>query len=210
MGISQEKLDYVLAHINDRPRIDVIRTAGISRKLMYKIVKLYGGELDYTRSKRNPVNIDIVRKYYPTMSAREIGSMFGISKSIVNKIAKEIGVNHNDETWKRIKEKSYAKLKQSRYKIDWHAVAKKSLIKRRLDEYRVWEGKPQLTRMKLKSITTKSYKAKWRLIHNYGYVETDEPYTLMFDTDTQRRNTGKFSENYYSEVYNLKFIPAYE
>lgn len=210
MGISQEKLDYVLAHINDRPRTKVARDAGVSMTMLYRIVRENGGELRHELSVRDPKTIEIVRKHYPTMTASEIGAMYGMTKSRVNKIAREIGVCHNEETWKRIKEISYAKMKQSRYKIDWHAIAKKSLIKRRLDEYRVWEGKPQLTRMKLKSITTKSYKAKWHLIHNYGYVETDEPYTLMFGTDTQRRNTGKFSENYYSEVYNLKFIPAYE
>lgn len=210
MKILQEQLDYVLAHINDRPRTKVARDAGVSMTMLYRIVRENGGELRHELSVRDPKTIEIVRKHYPTMTASEIGAMYGMTKSRVNKIAREIGVCHNEETWKRIKEISYAKMKQSRYKIDWHAIAKKSLIKRRLDEYRVWEGKPQLTRLKLKSITKKSYKAKYYLIHNYGYIETDEPYTLMYDSDTRRLEHERYNENYYSEKYKLKFISAYE
>ena len=41
--ITQAQVDYVLAHINDRPRRKVAEAAGICMSTMYRIVREHGG-----------------------------------------------------------------------------------------------------------------------------------------------------------------------
>lgn len=67
--ITQAQVDYVLAHINDRPRRKVAEAAGICMSTMYRIVRENGGELRYDLSTRHEGIEDTVRAYYPTMTA---------------------------------------------------------------------------------------------------------------------------------------------
>ena len=200
-NLTQEKIDYVIAHINDRPRTKVARHVGISMSSLYRIVREHGGELRYDLMRSNPENIELVKKYYPTMTGGEMQAKFGILKGSAEKIAHRLGIKHTDETMARIRQKFRNNITNNRYKIDYAKSSKKAQIKRRIDQFRVWEGKPQLTKFTIARTSAKVRRTKWYLIKRYAYIETTEPYTLMYDKDTHRIN-----ERYYIDKYKLKFI----
>lgn len=60
-NLTQEKIDYVIAHINDRPRAKVARHVGISMSSLYRIVREHGGELRYDLMRSNPEYIELVK-----------------------------------------------------------------------------------------------------------------------------------------------------
>lgn len=43
--ITQQQVDYIRAHANDRPRVKVARDAGVSVSTLYRIVHEAGGEM---------------------------------------------------------------------------------------------------------------------------------------------------------------------
>ena len=194
--ITQAQVDYVLAHINDRPRVRVAEAAGICMSTVYRIVRENGGELRHDLSTKRKGIEDTVRRYYPTMTAKEICARFGYSKTRVIAWAKRLGVRHTQETEERIR---------ARVNIDYKAMGERWKRKRRMDELRVLSGMSQKTRFKLKSINSKAYKAKWYLEHRYGYFGVDgEAYTLFYDKETRRCR----HEGYYSRKYGLRFVKA--
>lgn len=81
--ITQAQIDYVLAHINDRPRTDVAKAGGLGMSTVYRIVRENGGELRHDLSTKREGIEDTVRRYYPTMTAKEICGKFGYSKTRV-------------------------------------------------------------------------------------------------------------------------------
>lgn len=203
--ITQAQVDYVLAHINDRPRVRVAEAAGICMSTVYRIVRENGGELRHDLSTKRKGIEDTVRRYYPTMTAKEICAHFGYSKTRVIAWAKRLGVRHTQETEERIRQENIARLSEARVNIDYKAMGERWKRKRRMDELRVLSGMSQKTRFKLKSINSKAYKAKWYLEHRYGYFGVDgEAYTLFYDKETRRCR----HEGYYSRKYGLRFVKA--
>lgn len=199
--ITQAQVDYVLAHINDRPRVKVARDAGVSLGTLYRIVRENGGELRHDLSTKREGIEDTVRAYYPTMTAPEICARFGYSKTRVNTWAKRLGVRHTPETEQRIRQENMARLAEAKKHIDYKAMGQRLKRKRRYDEMRVLSGLKPLTRLRLKTMPTKAYKAKWNLCRKWGYTTADgEPYTLYYDGTTRRMD-----ESYYTKKYGLKF-----
>lgn len=201
MALTTEQRDYIVAHINDRPRTAVAKAAGISMTMLYRVVRMYGGEMAYERTRRNPQHVEIVKKYYPTMTGSEIEAKFGVLKGRAEKIAHELGIKHTNETQERIRRKIKDNITNNRHKIDFKKLGHKRSVRYKLEYYRVWEGKPQKTRLKLAKTSQKTYKAKYHLINRYGYIETTDAYTLMYDINTHRIN-----EQYCAEKYKLRFI----
>lgn len=199
--LTQEQRDYIIAHINDRPRAAVARAAGVSMSTMYYIVRQHDGAVLYEPSKRNPQHVELVKKYYPTMTGSEMQAKFGILKGRAEKIAHELGIKHTTETQARIKQKFRDNLANNIHKIDFRELGRKTSIRYKMEYYRKWEGKPQKTKLRLAETSYKIYKAKWHLIKRHGYIETTDAYTLMYDKDTHRTN-----ETYYAEKYGLKFM----
>lgn len=199
--ITAEQKDYIVAHINDRPRTAVAKTAGVSMTMLYRVVRMYGGDMAYERTRRNPQHVEIVKKYYPTMTGSEIEAKFGIRKKRAEKIAHELGIKHTPETQERIRQKIQDNITNNRHKIDFKELGHKRSVRYKMEYYRKWEGKPQKTKLRLAETSYKVYKAKWHLITRYGYIETTDAYTLMYD-----RNTHRMNEKYYTEKYGLKFI----
>ena len=200
-NLTQEKIDYVIAHINDRPRTKVARHVGISMSSLYRIVREAGGEMRYEHTRRNSEHWEIVRRCYPVMTTREIADKYGILYGRVNKIARELGVRHSQEVLDRQRAENIAKCKALRCKVDFAAIAAKRKRRKHYDELRVMSGLKPLTKLRLKTMPAKTYKAKWHLCRRYGYTEAvDEPYTLLYDSGTRRMD-----ESFYTKKYGLKF-----
>lgn len=199
--ITAEQKDYIVAHINDRPRTAVAKAAGVSMTMLYRLVRTHGGEMRHDLSRRNPLHVEIVKKYYPTMTGSEIEARFGILKGRADKIANELGIRHTPETQERIRQKIQDNITNNRHKIDFKELGHKRSVRYKMEYYRKWGGKPQKTKLRLAETSYKVYKAKWNLIKRHGYIETTDAYTLMYD-----RNTHRMNEQYYAGKYKLRFI----
>ena len=200
--ITQAQVDYVLAHINDRPRRKVAEAAGLSITTVYLIVREHGGELRHDLSTKREGIEDTVRAYYPTMTAPEICARFGYSKTRVNMWARRLGVKHSAETEERIRQENMARLVEAKKHIDYKAMGERLKRKRRYDELRVMSGLRPLTKFRMRAIQPKAYKAKWSLCRRQGYMEAEgAPYLLLYD-DTTRRSKN---ESYYTKKYGIKF-----
>lgn len=199
--LTEEQRNYIIDHINDRPRIAVARAAGVSLSAVYRIVHEQGGIMQYERTRRNPYHVELVRKYYPTMTGSEIQTRFGILKGRAEKIANELGIKHTPETQERIRQKMEVVRREARANIDYKAAGRRHSVCYKMEYYRKWEGKPQKTKLRLAETSYKVYKAKWNLVTRHGYIETTDAYTLMYDKDTHRMN-----EQYYAGKYKLRFI----
>ena len=123
--ITQQQVDYIRAHVNDRPRTKVARDAGVSMCTLYRIVREAGGEMLYERMRRNPEHVEIVRRCYPVMTTREIADRYGINYGRINKIAAELGVRHGGEVLERLERERNERINASRSKIDYAAIAAK-------------------------------------------------------------------------------------
>lgn len=199
--ITQQQADYIRAHADDRPRTKVARDAGVSLATLYRIVREAGGEMRHDLTRRNPAHVEIVRRCYPVMTTREIADKYGIKYGRVNKIARELGVSHGPEVVERMRCENAERVKASRANIDFAAAAAKRRRRMRYDELRVISGLKPLTRLRLKTMPYKAYKAKWHLCRRYGYTGAEgEPYTLLYDASTRRMD-----ESYYTKKYGLKF-----
>lgn len=199
--ITQQQADYIRAHVNDRPRVKVARDAGVSLDTVYRIVREAGGEMRYEHTRRNPEHVEIVRRCYPVMTTREIADRYGIGYRRVNLIARKLGVRHGPEVQARQERERNARLAAARANNDFAAIAAKRKRRKHYDELRVMSGLKPLTRLRLKTMPTKAYKAKWNLCRKWGYTTADgEPYTLYYDGTTRRMD-----ESYYTKKYGLKF-----
>lgn len=167
--LTEEQKDYIVAHINDRPRTAVAKAAGVSMTILYRVVRMYGGEMRHDLSRRNPQHVEIVKKYYPTMTGSEIEARFGILKGRADKIANELGIKHTPETQERIRKKMEVVRREARANIDYKAAGRKHSVCYKMEYYRKWEGKPQKTKLRLAETSYKVYKAKWHLITRHGY-----------------------------------------
>ena len=203
--ITQQQVDYVLAHINDRPRVKVARDAGVSLDTVYRIVREAGGELRHDLSTKREGIEEAVRRYYPTMTAKEISAQFGYSKTRVNTWAKRLGVRHTPETEQRIKTERMARLAEARAQMDYKAAHDKWRRKRRYDELRVMSGLPQRTRFKFAALSTQGRQTVWRMVRKHNYFQMDgEPRTLYYDGDTRR----VYTEARLAKKYGLHFVAA--
>ena len=74
-------MDYIKAHINDYPRKEVAKAAGVTLHTLYKYITILGGtKID------NKLNNETIRKIsdmYQTMTAREISEVTNIPLSDV-------------------------------------------------------------------------------------------------------------------------------
>lgn len=210
-SLTSSQRSYILAHLNERPRTEVARKAGVSVSAVYRLVRDNGGELLRDRARRNPEWVAIVRKRYPTMAGHEIERRFGITPNRANKIAHDLGIKHTPETEARLLREARSRLRANLGRVDQRKKAARWKRRRQLDQWRVWEGKPQNTGFRFATMTRRAYKAKHYLLRKYGYIAVEnEPYTLLYDSATRRRpHDGRKNgtERYYTEKYHLQFRP---
>lgn len=205
--ITQAQVDFVLAHLNDRPRCKVAQAAGISMTAMYRIVRENGGELRYDLSTKHEGIEDTVRRYYPDMTASEISARFGYSKTRINTWAKRLGIRHSPETEERIMKESADRLTEARRNMDHKAAHDKWRRRRKLDEIRIMSGLRQKTRFKFATLSTQGRQTVWRFVRDFNYFTIDgERNTLYYDSETHRTPF----EARHEKKYGIRFMPADE
>lgn len=177
MGITKEQYDYILAHINDRPRRKVAEAAGISMSTMYHIVREHGGELRYDLSTKHEGIEDAVRTYYPTMTAAEISERFGFSRTRITAWARKLGVKHDEECNERIRKLCITKLSSGRDKIDYKAAHEEWEKKRKYDEIRRMSGMRQVTGFRFSKYTTQQQRQTiWRMVNKRNTFRLKESF----------------------------------
>lgn len=132
-------------------------------------------------------NEAIVKRWWPTRSASEIEQAYGIPSSTSRKIASRLGIAHGGGTAQRLEAKREANLQASRQadprRAAWgrsHAKAiKKREARRRLDQWRAWEGKPTRYRYPVAAMGRKARQSRRYLIACRGYEPCpSDPLTL--------------------------------
>lgn len=202
--ISEDKYKYIIAHLNDRPRVKVARDAGVSRDTVIRMAKKYGGDLNYSRAVPNEYYKSITAQYYATMSSREISDKFNIPYDSVLRWKRRLGLEHDEATVIRLKRKMADALVAANKVGKNHKTWEQ---RRRLDELRVMSVLPQKTKHTFRKYPRRIYRAIWQLEKYYNYFRDDEVgglYTMYYDEKTKR--TPK--ENLYIERYGLTFKQA--
>lgn len=151
-----------------------------------------------------------VKKYYPTMFAREVDRMFGWPNGTASRMAHDLGIKHNADVEARIKNREWLKACCNTPESIAKANASKRHL-RKIEEMRLLMGEPQWTRIKIAQLSARTQKAKWHLIHHYGYIpDPTKPLVLYYDENTRRMlYKWKYdtAEQYYTENFRFTFAP---
>lgn len=183
-------------------RIKSVRTGNIALGNSAKKKKLYQG-----------LTIpEIVSRYFPSLSSREISDRFGCSASYVRTVARELGVKHSKETEKRITAlrlscRSYHPMNDEE-KQKWLEKRRKML---KTERWRQDSGLPRRTKIRFSVLTAKQKNAKHTLcaLRNYFSDCSIDPYALFYDEQTVRHSPKyRYDEGYYEKKYGLRFLPA--
>lgn len=196
--ISSEDMEYIVRHINDTSRDELAKKFGISRQSIYKIVRQNNG-ID----RRKKFDIDeIVYKYYPNMSAREMAERFGHSKSLYIKRAKQLGVKKSKEFLIRQQSNNYNALRAFLNTEEGRKKVAKSIVKMyRMERFRVDSGMKQKTRIRLRKYPKKYRNAMRHLVVKRGYIQSEDDKSLFF----RDKNTKRSREEYFTKKYKFKF-----
>lgn len=133
---------------------------------------------------------ELVRRWYPTMSAMEI--------------VKSFGLNCCENTVKR-----YARLldvkKDSGFRKSWNRkISHSNRRTYRMEHMRVMSGMPRRTRKRVRTAPKRVYWARYFLICRNGYVRTDDMLVLLYDSGTKRSRL----EERYTRRLGIRFLPA--
>lgn len=196
-------MDYIKVHINDYPRKEVAKTAGVTAHTLYKYIAILGGtKLD------NKLNKETIRKIsdmYKTMTAREISELLDIPISTTLRQVSKFGLEHDEETKNRIRKERNKSLRNYWNKEKYASKGRKLHMQYKMDELRVLSGKPQETRLRIRKLSPKALNAKMYLRKSYNYFYSDgEPFVLCYDAETKRHP----KEEYYTRKFGFKFVCA--
>lgn len=201
--LTKEQIDYIKVHINDYPRKEVAKAAGVTLHTLYKYITILGGtKLD------NKLNKETIRKIsdmYKTMTAREISELLDIPISTILRQVSKFGLEHDEETKNRIRKERNKSLRNYWNKEKYASKGRKLHMQYKMDELRVLSGKPQETRLRMRKLSPKALNAKMYLRKFYNYFYSDgEPFVLCYDAETKRHP----KEEYYTRKFGFKFVCA--
>ena len=196
--ISSEDMEYIVRHINDTSREELAKKFGISRESIYKIARQNNG---IDRRKKYDID-DIVYKYYPIMSSRELAEKFGHSKSLYVKRAKQLGVKKSKAFLIQQQSNNYNALRAFLDTKEGKEKLSRSITKMyRLERFRVNSGMEQKTRIRLRKYPKKYRNAMRHLVVKRGYIQSEEDKSLFF----RDKNTKLSNEDYFTKKYKFKF-----
>ena len=197
----KEVEDYVVAHINDRPRAKVAKDCGVCMSTLYRIIRQHGGELRHDLSTKHENIEETIRELWPTMTASEISKATGISRSVVIRWKGRLGLKHSSETESRIKEQRAEKFRLAKLTMDRSKMAASWMHTRSMDDWRALGGMKQKTKFKIKVVPNKTYRVMWYLSKKYNYFFENDKTTVYFDSMTARTK----NEKYFIEKYGIRF-----
>lgn len=180
---------YIIDHINDRPRSKVAKAAGVSISALYACIKAQGGIVDHSLSTPSEERIAIVKEHYPYMSLMEISTSFDIPYTSVARLAKKMGLKHTEDTEKRLKLKHKDTFNRVFNPSSRKAFIAKMKRIRTLERFRIMSGMPQQTKLRVSLLTPKAQVAVTRLCRERNYfrdIEAGGHFTLFYDEQTDR------------------------
>lgn len=159
-NLEKWQLDYIKEHINDFPRKDVAKMAGVKVATLYKYIKMFGGE-------KKPLITDFqkdeIARLYPKMSAKEISDKIGVSVSSVIWQAKKQNLSHNDETQRRINTNRASSLRRYWDKDKYIEKGRRQHRMHKTEQVRIMSGIPQATKLRIRKLSPKALNAKMYL-----------------------------------------------
>lgn len=201
-SLKEWQLNYIKEHINDFPRKDVAKKAGIKVATLYKYVKVFGGISKPVISEEQKK--EIVR-LYPTMSVKDIAEYLGISMSSVIYQATKNNLSHNKETQAKINKSRASSLRRYWSKERYAANGRKHHRMYKMEQLRIISGIPQETKLRIRNLSPKALNAKMYLRKKYNYFySSGEPFVLCYDEETRRAKR----EKYYTEKFGFSFVNA--
>lgn len=202
-SLTKWQLDYLKEHVNDKPRKDVAKKAGVTLRTLYKYVKIFDGDIgngiDYNELR------DTIKKLYVTMTASEIAKKLGLTTRQVQWQATQMGFRHNEETCRRINAQRRKPLDKYWSKENYAKKGRRMRAKYKVENLRVMSGLPQATKLRLRNLSQQALNAKMYLRKRYNYFYSDgEPFVLCYDTHTKRCKR----EHYYIDKFGFQFVEA--
>lgn len=199
--LREEQIEYIKAHINDFPRNEVAKKAGVTVQTLHRYINLYGTKKKF--HKLNKETIARIGDLYITMTAKEISEKMDIPKTTIQCLVSKHGFKHNEETLARISRERRISLDKYWNEEKYAEKGKRMHLMYKMDEIRVMSGLPQKTRLRMKKLTSRALNAKMYLRKKYNYFYSKgEPFVLCFDGETKRSK----KEQYYTDEFGFQFI----
>ena len=201
--LTKEQIDYIKVHINDYPRKEVAKAAGVTLHTLYKYITILGGtKID------NKLNNETIRKIsdmYKTMTAREISEVTNIPQSTILGQVSKLGLKHDVDHVVTHCLLPFIFLRNYWNKERYASKGRKLHMQYKMDELRVMSGKPQETKLRIRKLSSKALNAKMYLRKSYNYFYSKgEPFILCYDSETKRHP----KEEYYTDKFGFKFVCA--
>lgn len=207
--ITDEQREIIREHVDDETltRKQLAELAGVSLSALYRILRTIGAPLNHKLAFHDDSNDDLIRRYYPHYSAREIASLglVPLSVSVIKRWAKRLGLEHTPECKARLAQKEAAARALSNTPEAKAKAGNRRKRIYRMEYFRVHSGLKQRTNLRLQSCPIRTTKARCYLVKRYGYIRTDNPYVMQYGTTTARNSRA---EQYHSARYHLQFVPA--
>lgn len=201
--ITEKQKKYILQHRDIHPRRKIAECAGVSLRVVYEVISRYSRE-SLTPKIPDLKCRDIVKQYWPTITLGEMEKKFGYSRTKILVWKKRLGVEHNEETMKRIKQNKVRVITENRENSDPGLMVAHWKRTRKMDEFRILGGEVQKTNFKFRKRPIRIMRAISHLIHKYNYFRDEEVgglYTLFYDGDTKRTK----NEEYFNVKYGIDF-----
>ena len=151
-----------------------------------------------------------LKRYWPTMSAREISAITDYKVPNIYKWARFYGLKHDEATVQRMHANSYSNYKSSLNQETREKIRKARLRNHRMEKFRVMSGMPQKTKYHISTMPARVRYAINGLIARRNYFRTEPGYTLYYDSKTNRCNYHCYNEEYYTKKYGIQFVKADE
>jgi hypothetical protein len=136
--LTKEQIDYIKVHINDYPRKEVAKAAGVTLHTLYKYITILGGtKIDNKLSKETISQISVM---YQTMTAREISEVLNIPQSTILGQVSKLGLKHNVETINRIRKERNKSLRDYWNKERYASKGRKPHLEIYIDELQASHG----------------------------------------------------------------------
>lgn len=156
--------------------------------------------------KRNEELWAKVKELYPIMTAKEISLLTGVPISSIWRIARCLGVSHNDAILKQLNKQRSKNLKDgSKRAYTPQEKEKRSKSQKKLwglERTRLIYGMKQKTKHHISLVPRRITQVMYNLCVRRKYLYTDSNcLTLYYDSQTDR----SIDEQYYVNRYGLKF-----